>query len=64
MTMMNLTQQNVCSVHDMPNDRQKKQKRRDESAEHIWSILTQILTTFEQLFAFTFEFFGYVNSVV
>jgi hypothetical protein len=60
----NLTQQNVCSIHDVPDDGQQKQQRRDEAAKHIWFVLSKILAILVELLAFALEFFGDVNCVV
>jgi hypothetical protein len=60
----NLTQQNVCSVHDVPDDGQQKQQRRDEAAKHIWFVLSKVLAILVELLAFALEFFGDVNCVV
>lgn len=62
--MNELTQQDISAIYEMPDDRHKKEKRRDKTTKHIRSTLAEILSVLEQLFAFAFKFFGDVNGVV
>lgn len=59
-----LTQQNVRSVHNMPNASEQEQKGSDEAAEHVRSTLSQGPAAFQQLFALLHQLLGDVNCVV